>query len=1056
MTNTSKPSVKSEAMTDCGIDEVDGRYGKFYCHPEVDLISDSMRLYGEWAQNEIDTILEFITQGDVVLDIGACIGTHSVAFAQAVAPGGRVVAFEPSSRNFQLLTKNSRVAGRELIEVEKKAVTSRTGTAKIINVDGNAGAGRLEINADDSDNNVQTVTLDELGYKRVDFIKLDIEGAEADAIAGAKDTIAACQPIIYAEVNNLDAAVKCHLAMQRHSYFCYGDASEAYNHQNHFSTAEDIFDGGVECGLLFIPTVRFEGLTSKIEARKLFRIETADDLGALLLRKPQYIAEYLEGIIPSQSAKQIEARDSEFKQQINLQFAELVSLRSKCSVLERQLDEHKRATEILGRKISFRNRNEKKLSDSIIHLLNGSNKQNTFIKNEIENYTSLLHSFEHHIDKIFYILSKYQIIHNFSIKLSRRVRSWPFNIIFGLRKSNRKIARFLYKSKSFSEEEVAPLIQILNNHVTDLRASTAQSEKNLRERAEFVAKLLQRIDVKQSDILGSFHSMSRGDSALVLDGPIVDLLKSTKEIGVSTKSYDLCSEKFDYGFYLRNNGAVIQGDQDPLVHYLTVGWKENRDPAPWFDTSYYLSTYNEVVASGMNPFEYYLTKGRASGHLPAHPGGHPALMLGTSSPESPVSYQDPLKTKLEVDDLATALSNALQSRGNGLLLSISHSNWLEAVGGTEVCIQIEAETCREREIVHLSIFPMLQPWSLAAPSSPNEVTEVGILLNGEFLGSTEYGTLQSSIEKIVKSASSIDATVHHLLGHQPEKIANIISATERSEARMYLHDYFTACGQWNLLRNQIAYCGAPSPESGACGICRHGKTRAQHLERIRSFFDKIDITVVSPSSAALDVWKDATGGFNARQIVLPHMTMEPIARENELTLRTDRPIRIGFAGAAKFHKGWMEFEKIVEHFKEDKNFEFHYFGIAVQPISAIYHNINVTASNRHAMTKAIRDTDIDFIFHFAQWPETFSFTAFESLASGAFIITNPVSGNVAATVREGGRGVIVESVEHAIQFLESASGAQMLTVRRRDAARFEYRTQYSDMAVSLDYGASRS
>ena len=62
--------------------------------------------YGEWAQAEVDFLLGLITPGDTVLDVGAYIGTHTLAFAKQVGVGGEVYAFEPQPLSFEVLKRN--------------------------------------------------------------------------------------------------------------------------------------------------------------------------------------------------------------------------------------------------------------------------------------------------------------------------------------------------------------------------------------------------------------------------------------------------------------------------------------------------------------------------------------------------------------------------------------------------------------------------------------------------------------------------------------------------------------------------------------------------------------------------------------------------------------------------------------------------------------------------------------------------------------------------------------------------------------------------------------
>ena len=73
--------------------------------------------------------------------------------------------------------------------------------------------------------------------------------------------------------------------------------------------------------------------------------------------------------------------------------------------------------------------------------------------------------------------------------------------------------------------------------------------------------------------------------------------------------------QFDPFFYLRNNSDVAENFLNPLYHYCRFGWRENRDPAPWFSTRFYLEKYPDVAESGLNPFYHWLKKGRLESRI---------------------------------------------------------------------------------------------------------------------------------------------------------------------------------------------------------------------------------------------------------------------------------------------------------------------------------------------------------------------------------------------------------------------------------------------------------
>lgn len=92
--------------------------------------------------------------------------------------------------------------------------------------------------------------------------------------------------------------------------------------------------------------------------------------------------------------------------------------------------------------------------------------------------------------------------------------------------------------------------------------------------------------------------------------------------------------EFDEAFYLERSPDVRQSSIDPLRHYLETGWKEGRDPAPWFSSTAYLQAYDDVRRAGANPFVHYIRFGRGEGRSagvrlaaewsPGDDGSHPA------------------------------------------------------------------------------------------------------------------------------------------------------------------------------------------------------------------------------------------------------------------------------------------------------------------------------------------------------------------------------------------------------------------------------------------------
>jgi FkbM family methyltransferase len=134
--------------------------------------------------------------GDVVLDCGACIGEVSMLFAGLASPGGEVHLFDPIALHtrFCQLQASLNPAFADMIHVNTLAVGDSTHGASASSAQPDTG--RIVPGAVSSDDFACT-TLDDYvanGVRRVDFIKMDIEGAEIAALNGAASVIREFRP----------------------------------------------------------------------------------------------------------------------------------------------------------------------------------------------------------------------------------------------------------------------------------------------------------------------------------------------------------------------------------------------------------------------------------------------------------------------------------------------------------------------------------------------------------------------------------------------------------------------------------------------------------------------------------------------------------------------------------------------------------------------------------------------------------------------------------------------------------------------------------------------
>ena len=148
-----------------------------------------------WEPETTAVFLSLITDGDVVVDLGAHVGYYTLLAARRVGPEGRVFAFEPHPDNFRLLVKNIESNFYSNVIPVQKAVSNETGGTELF-LQGTTTHSLFRKSDSNKSVLVQTTSLDEY-FKtveprlrsRIKLIKMDIEGAEMQAMLGMRQII---------------------------------------------------------------------------------------------------------------------------------------------------------------------------------------------------------------------------------------------------------------------------------------------------------------------------------------------------------------------------------------------------------------------------------------------------------------------------------------------------------------------------------------------------------------------------------------------------------------------------------------------------------------------------------------------------------------------------------------------------------------------------------------------------------------------------------------------------------------------------------------------------
>jgi FkbM family methyltransferase len=183
-------------------------YGRFRVHA-------GDRLQRPSDVGELEFLLSLVRPGDIVLEIGAHVGSYAVPIARRVGQAGHVYAFEGAADTFALLKDNIAANDAGNVTAEHAVVSDLAiRNWRLRRPDRNSGATKLLPPQAAFADPVQTqevevpaVSIDEwdqrVGPGPIDVMKIDVEGAEVSVLRSAEGVIARDRPLIFCEVSEL-------------------------------------------------------------------------------------------------------------------------------------------------------------------------------------------------------------------------------------------------------------------------------------------------------------------------------------------------------------------------------------------------------------------------------------------------------------------------------------------------------------------------------------------------------------------------------------------------------------------------------------------------------------------------------------------------------------------------------------------------------------------------------------------------------------------------------------------------------------------------------------
>ena len=154
----------------------------------------SISHYGTYEELESKIMEEKIEMGNIVVDVGANIGLHTLNMARIVGNTGQVFAFEPDPSNFEILKKNVKINNYKNIILEQKAVGDKHGRTTLYQSD-HPGKHRIFPQTEQAKGQVQVELTNLDNYfdfdmiDKINFIKIDVEGLEFSVLKGMKNIL---------------------------------------------------------------------------------------------------------------------------------------------------------------------------------------------------------------------------------------------------------------------------------------------------------------------------------------------------------------------------------------------------------------------------------------------------------------------------------------------------------------------------------------------------------------------------------------------------------------------------------------------------------------------------------------------------------------------------------------------------------------------------------------------------------------------------------------------------------------------------------------------------
>jgi len=254
---------------------VNTRHGPMLANPNDVYVGQALLRYGEYGEIEAQLLLQLVSGPGAVVEVGANIGSHTVALARrAAAVGAEVIAFEPQPVVFQNLCANLALNGIQNVRAWPWACGAQPETVFFPRQNylqaGNFGGVSMQASADPDLVSVPCLRLDDvIGESDVCLLKIDVEGFELAALQGAAGILQRSRPVLYVENDRMEKSRALIEWLWTQQYRLWWHITPLYNPQNHLGNSENVYGNLASFNMLALPsesTLVVEGLAQITDA----------------------------------------------------------------------------------------------------------------------------------------------------------------------------------------------------------------------------------------------------------------------------------------------------------------------------------------------------------------------------------------------------------------------------------------------------------------------------------------------------------------------------------------------------------------------------------------------------------------------------------------------------------------------------------------------------------------------------------------------------------------------------------------------------------------------